>query len=98
MTQFNIGINALQTESIFAKQYQEGLNKAKYWEPTYEDSLNLIARLPTIAAAVYRNTYKDGKLVQSDTSLDWGANFAKVCQSLFCEYFSAVCCCLLSDS
>jgi len=78
MTQFNIGINALQTESIFAKQYQEGLNKAKYWEPTYEDSLNLIARLPTIAAAVYRNTYKDGKLVQSDTSLDWGANFAKL--------------------
>lgn len=26
----------------------------RYWEPTYEDSLNLIARVPAVAAYVYR--------------------------------------------
>jgi citrate synthase len=78
MTQFVIGISALQTESIFAKQYQEGMPKGKYWDATYEDSLNLIARLPTVAATIYRNTYKDGKLGAVDANLDWSANFAKV--------------------
>ena len=61
MTKLNIGINALQTESTFAKAYQDGLHKSKYWDATYEDSLNLIARLPVIAAAIYRSTYKDGR-------------------------------------
>lgn len=26
----------------------------RYWEPTYEDSLNLIARVPVVAAYVYQ--------------------------------------------
>jgi len=26
----------------------------RYWEPVYEDSLNLIARLPEVAAYIYR--------------------------------------------
>jgi hypothetical protein len=30
----------------------------RYWEPTYEDSLNLIARLPGIAAYIYRRYVK----------------------------------------
>jgi len=77
MTQFTIGINSLQTESLFAKHYQEGMAKGKYWEYTYEDSLDLIARLPTVAASIYRNTYKDGKLAPTDPNLDWSANFAK---------------------
>jgi len=77
MTQLIVGVSALQTESIFAKQYQEGVSKAKYWDATYEDSLNLIARLPTVASSIYRNTYKDGKLGAIDPNLDWGANFAR---------------------
>lgn len=76
MTQFNIGINALQTDSKFAQAYQEGVPKGKYWESTYEDSLNLIARLPKIASTIYRQTYKDGKLIDADPQLDWAASFA----------------------
>jgi citrate synthase len=78
MTQFNIAINSLQPESLFAKAYQEGVPKSKYWETTFEDSLNLIAKLPGIASAIYRNSYKDGKLIKYDPNLDWGANFAKM--------------------
>jgi len=76
MTQFNIAINALQTESLFAKAYQDGINKGKYWESTYEDSMNLIAKLPQIASTIYRHSYKEGKLIQANPELDWGANFA----------------------
>lgn len=78
MTQFNIGINALQPQSIFAKQYHEGIHKSKYWDPTYEDSLNLIAQLPQLASIIYRNVFKDGKLINPDHSLDWSANFARM--------------------
>jgi len=78
MTQFIVAINALQKESLFAQKYQEGIPKSKYWEYSLEDSLNLIARLPTVAAAIYRYTYKDGKLAQSDNKLDWSANFARM--------------------
>lgn len=43
-----------QTESKFAKAYEAGIHKSKYWEPFFEDSLDLIAKLPTIAAMIYR--------------------------------------------
>ncbi len=76
MTQFAIGILALQPYSQFAKKYEEGLPKAQYWDPTYEDSMNLLAQLPAIAAFIYRRTYKDGKRIRGRKALDWGANFA----------------------
>jgi citrate synthase len=76
MTQFVTGVMALQTESIFAKKYSEGVNKKDYWSHTYEDSMNLIARLPAIAAYVYRRKYRGGKHVEADASLDWAGNFA----------------------
>lgn len=45
MTQFSIAINAMQVDSIFHKKYEEGLSKNDYWDPTYEDAMNLIARI-----------------------------------------------------
>lgn len=39
----------------------QGVPKSKYWESVYEDSMDLIAKLPVIAATIYRNTYKGGK-------------------------------------
>jgi citrate synthase len=76
MTQFTVGIFALQTESIFAKRYEEGMPKSEYWDATYEDSMNLIACLPVIAAYVYRRKYKNGVLPAPNDRLDWAANFA----------------------
>lgn len=47
-----------------------------FLQATYEDSMDLIAKLPSLAALIYRNVYKDGKIVAVDSKLDWGANFA----------------------
>jgi citrate synthase len=76
MTQFVTGVMAMQTESQFAKKYAEGVNKKDYWMYAYEDSMNLIARLPEVAAYVYRRKYKGGKAIAPRTDLDWAGNFA----------------------
>lgn len=76
MSQFTIAINALQTESKFARRYNEGLSKTEHWDPTYEDSMDLIAKLPRIAAYIYRRTYHNGEHIEPNTSEDWAGNFA----------------------
>ena len=76
MTQFVLAIMAMQTESVFAKAYAKGINKKDYWDYVYEDSMNLIARLPRIAAYIYRRKYKNSVHIEPDHKLDWAANFA----------------------
>ncbi|CAN8280142.1 unnamed protein product [Cochlearia groenlandica] len=77
MTQFASGVMALQVESEFQKTYEKGVvHKSKFWESTFEDALNLIARVPVVASYVYRRMYKDGSIIPLDNSLDYGANFS----------------------
>jgi citrate synthase len=76
MTQFSIGILAMQTESVFARAYASGINKTEYWDYTYEDAMNLIARLPRLAAYIYRRKYRNNNHIEPDPSLDWAGNFA----------------------
>ncbi len=76
MTQFTIAITAMQSESIFARRYEEGIHKEEYWSPTYEDVMNLIARLPRVAAYIYRRSFHDGKHIPPDINMDWAGNFA----------------------
>jgi len=68
-------ILAMQRESVFNKQYHS-LKKTDYWDATYEDALNLLAKLPEIGAFIYRLKYKGGNIIPSDPSLDFGGNFA----------------------
>ncbi len=79
MTQLSLALLACQTESKFAKAYEKGVNKKEYWEHTLEDVLDVIAKLPEIAALIYRCTFKDGKIVK-DTSgkLDYSASFNRM--------------------
>jgi len=78
MTQFACAVSALNYESKFAKAYEKGLNKAEYWEPTFDDSISLLAKLPTIAAKIYQNAYRGGGALpaQVDVEQDWSYNFA----------------------
>ena len=76
MTQFTAAVLALQTESKFAKAYNDGISKKEYWSYVYEDTMTLIARLPRVAAYIYRRKYKNGEHIQPDGMLDWSANFA----------------------
>jgi len=77
MTQFAIGLNACQTDSVFAKAYAAGAPKTDYHNYVLEDVLNVVAKLPEIAATIYRNTYFDG-VVNKDTSLDYSGNFCRM--------------------
>jgi citrate synthase len=76
MTQFVIAIMALQTESQFAKKYAEGMAKKDYWEAVFDDSMDLIARLPRVAAYIYRRKYKNEDHIHPNGLLDWAGNFA----------------------
>jgi citrate synthase len=80
MTQLAMAVAALNEESVFAKAYAEGLNKAEYWEPTFDDSISLLAKLPMIAARIYRNLYTDSARTKGnpkiDLDQDWAYNFA----------------------
>jgi citrate synthase len=77
MVMFSTAILAMQRESEFVKEYSTGnLKKNDYWSPTYEDGLNLLAKLPGIAAFIYRLKYKNGDIIASDPKLDLGGNFA----------------------
>jgi citrate synthase len=76
MTQLSAALLAMQPESKFAKAYQEGVHKTEIWERAFEDSMDIIARLPAVCSAIYRRTFKDGKLIAADSSLDWAGNFA----------------------
>jgi len=78
MTQFSMAILAMQNDSIFAKRYEEGMNKNDYWDATYEDCMNLIARLPIVAAYIYRRTFFNNEHIASDKTLDWGGNYAQM--------------------
>jgi citrate synthase len=73
-----IAVSALNHDSKFAKLYESGtLKKADYWEPTFDDSLQLLAKLPTIAAKIYQNTYLGGgALPPIDLTQDWSHNYA----------------------
>ena len=61
MTQLAMGVAALNSTSEFAAAYEKGMKKTEYWKPALEDSLTLIARLPALAARIYRNVYNPGK-------------------------------------
>ncbi len=76
MTMFSAAILAMQRESEFVKKYHEGINKMNYWEPYYEDALNLLAKLPEIASHIYRMKYKNDNIIPGDPNLDFGGNFA----------------------
>ncbi len=78
MTLFTLAVQSLQTQSEFARRYHEGMRKEEYWEPMLEDSLNLTAKLPVIAAFIYNLKYNGGEIPQVDPNLDWGANFARM--------------------
>lgn len=78
MAMFNTAILVLERESVFRKQYSEGIKKTDYWIPTLEDALNLIAKLPAIGAGVYRMRFEKGDRIPSDKNLDWGANYVRM--------------------
>ena len=76
MTMLSTAVLVMQRDSLFAQQYREGIHKTEYWKPVLEDSLRLIARLPSIAAWIYRKRFNKGDRIDPKPDLDWAGNFA----------------------
>ena len=71
MTMFSAAVLAMQRDSEFVKKYNAGMSKMDYWDPMYEDAMNLQAKLHTIAAHIYRYKYKNDSPIDPDFSLDY---------------------------
>lgn len=71
MTQLGIGVAALNHDSQFQAAYERGITKRECWIYTLEDCLNLIAKLPAVAARIYRNVYHPNKeIAPIDKNID----------------------------
>jgi len=74
---------ALGKDSVFTKKYHEGMKKDSYWEAALEDSLDLTAKLPVVAAYIYRMKYfGESKKPKYNTKQDYGLNFARMMKVL----------------
>jgi citrate synthase len=70
---------ALESGSKFAGAYHAGVKKDVYWESTLEDALDLTAKLPVIAAFIYRLKYfNETKKPKYNPRQDYGTNFARM--------------------
>jgi len=78
MCMLDTAILAMQRESHFVKAYNKGMPKADYWKPTLEDSLDLLARIPGIAAGIYRMRFKKGNRIAPKAGLSWSENYARM--------------------
>jgi citrate synthase len=79
MVMFSAAIVSMEKESIFTPKYKNlEIGKMDLWDSTYEDALNLLAKLPRIGSYIYRKKYKNGDIIPGDPKLDWGGNFARM--------------------
>lgn len=76
MSLFSMCVLAMQRESVFWKRYLEGMPREDYWDATFEDSLNIIAILPVLAAGIYRLKMLREDVIEPHPTLDLASNFA----------------------
>ncbi len=78
MCMLDTAILVMERESKFRAGFAEGLRKEDYWIPTLEDSLDLLAKLPSIAAGIYRMRFNKGRRIPYSAELDWSSNYARM--------------------
>lgn len=78
MCQLGTALLSMQGESVFAREYARGMPKDRYGDATLEDALNVVARIPVIAAGIYRKKYNKGPRIELDAKADWGANCVRM--------------------
>lgn len=76
MVALSAAVLSMQKESVFVQKYNAGMKKTEYWDATYEDAMNLLAKMGQIGAYIYRKKYKGGDIIPSDPKLDFGGDFA----------------------
>ncbi|KIM80766.1 hypothetical protein PILCRDRAFT_97802 [Piloderma croceum F 1598] len=77
MTQLGIGVAALNHDSAFQAAYEKGMKKTEYWTHALDDCIDLVAKLPAIAARIYRNVYHpNNQLPAINKDLDLVGNYS----------------------
>ncbi len=74
MTMFNAAVLTMQRESHMATRYRT-LPRELLWTAALEDALEMFARLPVLAAEVYRRRYGLPTVEEPD-EMDWTRDFA----------------------
>jgi len=79
MTLLSTAVLAMQRESVFARKLREGIARDSTWEPMLEDASALLAKLPTIGAAIYRMKLGLEPVdPEPGSELDWGGSCARM--------------------
>lgn len=72
------GILIMNPESVFHEWYNKGMPKEQYWLAMLGDALNIMAKLPVIAAGIYRLRYNHGSVMHWTHGLDYASNYANM--------------------
>ncbi|NXI86320.1 CISY protein, partial [Rhipidura dahli] len=73
MSQLSAAVTALNSEG------KGGPVSPRRGQFVYEDAMDLIAKLPCVAAKIYRNLYREGSSIGAiDPNLDWSHNFTNM--------------------
>lgn len=75
MAMLSIGLMALERESKFRKAYDAGTGKDQLWKSMLVDSVEMLGKISTLAAGIYRLRFNKGDRIAPRKDLDWGANF-----------------------
>ena len=75
MAMLNTAILVMQKESVFHKEYDSGLRKEDYWKPTLEDALDIVAKLPGVAAGIYRMRFNKGEIITENPESDLSGDY-----------------------
>jgi len=78
MSMLATGILVMQRESVFRQWYDKGMKREDYWLAMLGDALSILAKIPVIAAGVYRIRYYKGSPMTWTHGLDLGANYANM--------------------
>jgi citrate (Si)-synthase len=78
MSQLQVLTDALEGEARFRGRYQAGMPRQEHWQWMLEDGLDLLARVPQVAAAIYRRCFLKAPRLAPNLELDWAAQFVQM--------------------
>ena len=78
MAQLSTATLLMQRESAFQSAYERSVPRSELWEYMLEDALNLLARLPVIAAGIYRRKLRRLGWIDPRPGLGFSADFARM--------------------
>jgi len=78
MAMLATGILIMNRESVFHSWYDKGMKREDYWLAMLGDTLNILAKIPVIAAGIYRIRYNHGSVMHWTHGLDYAANYANM--------------------